>query len=285
MPPLQDSVQETHYNQEHIRNYYNAYGEREWERMLSSPANQVSFHIHKHYLHKYIASNNSVLELGAGAGRFSIELAQLTDNLTVTDLSPEQLRLAKQHMAKAGFQAQAFLEQDITNLSDFQNESFDVVTCYGGPLSYVLEQATTAFEEMLRVTKHNGYILLSVMSLLGTTRTYYEAISALEAFPDIVDNVNSEGILTGETNNGHILKMYRYKELKELIEQFPCQIVAASASNYLSLGLDRAALLEQQHKNSEIWNRFLQWELDYCAELGALDNGTHIIVVVKKDAL
>lgn len=283
MTEIGNHKKETHYNQEHIKQYYNAYGEREWERMVSSPANEVSFHIHKHYLNKYISKEDKVLELGAGAGRFSIELAQLADNLTVTDLSPEQLRLAKQHIADSGYEVDAILEQDITDLSNFENDSFDVVTCYGGPLSYVLEQASIALNEMLRVTKNGGHILLSVMSLLGTSRAYYEAIAGLEEFPNIVDEVNSKGILTGKSNNGHILKMYRYKELEQLLSNFPCTIVAASASNYLSLGSERQPLLEQQKRYPELWKKFLDWELNYCSEHGALDGGTHIIVVIQKD--
>lgn len=282
MTPADNQQNEILYSQEHIKQYYNAYGEREWERMLSSPANEVSFHIHKHYLNKYISKDDKVLELGAGAGRFSIELAKLTNDLIVTDLSPEQLRLAKQHIEASGYAVKEILEQDITDLSDFEDDSFDVVTCYGGPLSYVLGKADTALKEMLRVTKQDGYILLSVMSLLGTSRCHYESIAGLKQFPDIFDEVSSEGILTGEVNNGHILKMYRYKELQQLLERFPCTIVDASASNYLSLGTERQALLEQQQNNPEVWSKFLDWELEYCSELGALDGGTHIIVVIQK---
>lgn len=51
-----------------VEAYYDAYGEKEWERLIKDPAGLVSFHIHQLLLKKYVKSNDSVLELGASAG-------------------------------------------------------------------------------------------------------------------------------------------------------------------------------------------------------------------------
>ena len=61
------------YDPANIETYYDAYGEQEWSRLIKDPAGLVSFHIHQHYLEKYVKSNNLVLELNAGTGIFSIK--------------------------------------------------------------------------------------------------------------------------------------------------------------------------------------------------------------------
>ncbi len=270
------------YDAKTIAEFYDAYGEKEWERLVLTPRDQVSFHIHKHYLEKSIKAGDKVLEAGAGAGRFTIELAKLGTKITVGDISKVQLELNEKYVKEAGFEScvEARVELDITHLSEFNDNQFDTVVCYGGPISYTLDKADQAISELLRVTKTGGYLLLSVMSLVGTTRAFFEVITKLERYPDIVDEVNRTGILTGETNRGHILKMYRYSEFKTLLSNHPCKLVTASASNCLSLRMD--ALMEEQMKNARVWERILAWELDYCAEEGTIDSGTHIIAVVQK---
>ena len=125
----------------------------------------------------------------------------------------------------------------------FEPEIFDIVVCYGGALSYVLDRANIALEQMLRVLKPKGYLLISVMSLIGTTQAYFEAITETPNFTQLVNQVNRDGLLAKRTNNGHQLKMYRAKELRQLLQSKNCEVVAMSASNYLSL--NRNEFLEQ----------------------------------------
>ncbi|MEY4517731.1 MAG: hypothetical protein RLZZ499_330 [Cyanobacteriota bacterium] len=269
------------YNSAQVAAFYDSYGEQEWDRLSKNPAALVSFHIHQHYLKKYVKSTDLVLEVGAGAGRFTIELAKLGASITVGDISSEQLKLnqkyAVQHQSETSVSSR--LQLDIIDLSMFEAATFDVVVCYGGALSYVLEQADIALDEMLRVLKPEGYLLLSVMSLIGTTQANFEAITKIPNFTQLVDRVNTNGFLDGGANNGHQLKMYRAKELKQLCQSHQGEIVAMSASNYLSL--NRHEFLEEM-LTTDTWVRFLRWELDFCAEDGCLDNGTHIISVIKK---
>jgi ubiquinone/menaquinone biosynthesis C-methylase UbiE len=269
------------YDPTKVEAYYDAYGEKEWERLIKDPAGLVSFHIHQHFLQKYVKANNSVLELGAGAGRFTIELARLNSIVTVGDISQEQLKLNQKYVAqhKCESSIASRLQLDIIDLNLLPTEAFDVVVCYGGALSYVLEAAGTALEEMLRVLKPEGYFLLSVMSLIGTTNAHFEQITTMPNFPQIVDQVNDNGFLDGD----HRLKMYRAKELRKLLENYNCEVVDMSASNYLSIKSQyRQQFLEQNLLTTDCWTNFLQWELDFCAEDGCLDSGTHIIGVVKK---
>jgi ubiquinone/menaquinone biosynthesis C-methylase UbiE len=272
------------YNAQTIADFFDNYGEKEWERLVATPRDQVSFYIHTHYLQKFIRAGDSVLEAGAGAGRFTIELAKLGANITVGDISKVQLELNEKYVKQAAFEerVEARVQLDITSLAEFEDNQFDAVVCYGGPLSYVLDKAEQAVNEMLRVTKPGGHIFLSVMSYLGITRSLFELITTLKNYPEVVNRVNANGLLTPDDGAHHAHKAYRYRELKKLLQASPCKIVAASAANYLSLGRDE--FLQTHLQTEELKQMFLAWELDFCAEEGAVDGGTHMIVVVQKDS-
>lgn len=274
------------YDRAYVRQFYNAYGEKEWRRLDATLSGKVNFYIHQHYLMQYVRSGDKVLEAGAGAGRFTIELAASRAHTTVLDVSPEQLRLNKEHVLAEGRQdyVTAWVEGDILDLSAFAAASFDAVVCYGGPLSYVFDQADAALDQMLRVLRPGGHLLLSVMSLLGTTRRFMASVieASFQHSLDMVDAVSTAGNLTGEVSRGHRCHMYRWSELRELLEHHNCAVKAASAAGFLSMTDEET--LRIAHSRRDLWNTFLKWELDYCREPGAIDGGTHIIAVVQKPA-
>jgi ubiquinone/menaquinone biosynthesis C-methylase UbiE len=278
------------YDPSHIARYYDEYAEREWARFEpeAGPANAVNFHLHRLYLQQYIQPGARVLEAGAGAGRFTIELARLGATVTVGDISPRQLELNREHVCEAGCEqaVTGWRQLDVVGLSGIPSESFDAVVCYGGVVSYVLDRADDAIGELLRVTKVGGYLLVSVMSLIGSTRALFGGIlTVIEQFGlGPVEHVQKTGDLYGEvTPRGHHCHMFRWSEFEALLRRHSCEIVAASASNFLSLG-NEAALntIASDPAKASIWQAFLGWEAEYCKEPGALDGGTHMIAVVKR---
>ncbi len=271
------------YDPDHIRAFYDAYGEREWERFDLSPANRVNFYMHRRYLEQYIHAGDHVLDVGAGPGRFTIELAKLGTTVTVADISPRQLELNRAKVREAGCEASVVdrVLVDVTDLSRFPTGRFDAVVCYGGPLSYVFEQADDALSELLRVTKRGGYVLLSVMSLAGTVRRFLrEALDlARDHGAEVLREVFATGDQTGPVADGHRFHYYRWAELKRLLQHHPCTIEAATAANFLAIRNEES--LQKIVADTDLWSAFLQWEVAVCQEPGALDGGTHIIAVVR----
>ncbi len=91
------------YDQAHIRNFYNNYAEQETARWEKSIVEQVKLHIHQHFLHQHVKQGDTIIELGAGTGVFTQLLAQKNADLTVTDLSPIQLKLNKEKAKANGY--------------------------------------------------------------------------------------------------------------------------------------------------------------------------------------
>ena len=111
------------------------------------------------------------------------------------------------------------------------------MVCFGGPLSYVLGEADRALAELLRVTKQGGQSLLTVMSLLGTARAFFEQLSGLVdefGWQRAVVDVFETGDLDGDLNKGHVLRLYRWSSLEQLLGRHPCRVITASAANFLS---------------------------------------------------
>lgn len=261
------------YDPEHIARFFDAYGAREWERFDSSPMDRVNLEVHLRFLREHVRPGSRVLDAGAGPGRFTLELARLGATVVAGDISPGQLELHAERTATVERAVESRVLLDIRDLDRFDDESFDAVVCFGGPLSYVVGEAETALAELIRVTKRKGHVLLSVMSLLGAARAFFEH------FPALIDEFGWERAVTevfethdlaADVNRGHVLRMYRWSDLERLLTRDDCRIVGASASNFLSVG-------------REGWDdRFLEYEVAACREPGALDGGTHLLAVVER---
>ncbi len=163
------------YNRAHTEAFYGALAERERERFQRNAATRVSLTIHTHDLNRHIRPGDSVLDIGAGPGRFTVELARLGADVVVGDISSTQLELNTQKVSEAGFESHVRerVQCDIVDRSRFEDGTFDAVVAYGGPLSYTLDRVDEATGEILRLTKKGGRVLFSVMSRLGSLRQFF----------------------------------------------------------------------------------------------------------------
>jgi SAM-dependent methyltransferase len=271
------------YDREQTANAYDAYGEKEWDRHEQAPMHRVSFHIHRHYLAQYIRSGDRVLEAGAASGRFTVELARLGARIVVTDISPLQLELNVANVGEAGLGSAVEARElaDIVDLSTYPDGSFDAVVCYGGPLSHVMDRADEALGELLRVTKPGGYVLLGVMSRHGALHAFLaDADAEIQEYGiDEMQAIYETGDLpTNHSSLGTPVHLFSWAELRTLLGRHACDVVVASAANFLSVGNDEVC--ERWRQEPEMWDRFLRWELASCAQPGAIDTGTHIVAVV-----
>ena len=271
----------SYYRPEQVARYFDELGIGEWNRLARTAVDEVSLFIHSHYLEQYVAPGARVLEVGAGAGRFTERLAALGAHILVADLSQEQLRLNRQRARDRQFAGavEDWLQLDICAMDPLPARSFDVVVAYGGPLSYVFERRDEALRQCLRVLKPRGRLLLSVMSLWGSLHRHLESVLALPAAG------NREIIATGDLSpksvpgGDHYMHLFRSAELRAWLESHDLHLLALSASNCLALGWEE--LLDEVKQDEQKWRELLQMELEACAGPGSLDMGTHLIAVAQ----
>lgn len=195
--------------------YFDEYGEREWERFESGVTPGPSLTIHTRMLEGYVRPGDRVLDAGAGPGRFTLELLRLGAHVTALDISPGQLELLRARVPDV-----EAVVGDITDLSRFADDSFDVTVCFGGPLSYVVDHADRAVAELARVTKPGGHVLVSVMGFAGAVIHYAPIIVDLARRDGTAKSqeIARTGLLPEGEGYGHLaLRMYLWEELEELL--------------------------------------------------------------------
>ncbi len=264
-----------------VRDYFDTFAEGEWARLDSSLVGQVSFEVHRRFLAHFVRPGMRVLEIGSGPGRFTIELARLGARVVVTDISPVQLELNERYVSDAGCGAavERWELADVCDLSRYRDAEFDAVVAYGGPLSYAFERAGFAMQELLRVVRPAGPVVASAMSTVGAYRHLLPGVvDLIERFGDDAnDRVLATGDLreTQPPGTGHTCRMFRWSELSQLVTSAGGRVLAASASNWASLGDADALMRLAAHPDR--WARFLENEVRLCAEPGVLDGSTHVL--------
>lgn len=265
-----------------VRRLFDELGDGEWERFEKDAASRVSLEVHRRFLRRHVPEGVDVLEIGAGPGRFTIELARMGCPVVVSDVSAVQLALNERHVAEAGYEA-AVAERrllDVRDLSSVPDAAFDAVVAYGGPLSYTFEEAEACLGEMLRVVRPGGRVVASVMELIGTLRILVRIIPAYAAKGRL--ETLKAVMATGDNrlDEGHPCRMFRWREIEAMVGQLPCVLRGASASNFLSSGDPQVVEHIEQHPS--LWELLLDWEEEYCAEPGALDSGTHLLFALER---
>jgi ubiquinone/menaquinone biosynthesis C-methylase UbiE len=281
------------YDAEYTRKFYNAYGDFEWQRLEATPYGRLQAIVHEDILKGYLKPNDRVLDAGAGPGRFSIVAARAGAKVTVLDISDKQLEIAKQKIteAKQLDNIEQFIREDICNLSIFHKEQFDVVICYGGALSYVCENRQKAADELIRVAKPGGVIIVSVMSRLGAMlgETQQGDMPNLkkphggDGVPGIWTVLNTgdlPGFFSRRVGIMHAaMHMYSAEELASLFKK--CMILETAASN--TVIHEFALINEQLATDPVVWETVVEMERKLNHEPCLVDTGSHIILAAVKE--
>ena len=119
----------------------------------------------KEIIERYIPETGlEILDIGGGAGYYSFWLQQKGHNVTLIDLSPRNIELAKNRSETMGPALKRLEAGDAVNLP-FQSDQFDIVLLLG-PLYHLTEpnERIAALSEARRVLKPNGTLLTAVIS-------------------------------------------------------------------------------------------------------------------------
>ena len=263
---------------ERAASFYDEYGESEWTRFEDGRTPAPSLDVHLDRLRRFVSAGDRVLEVGAGPGRFTIELARLGAQVTVSDLSPGQLELNRERVAAEGLEEQVVERElaDVLDLSRWDDASFDATICFGGPLSYVVDRADDGIAELVRVTRPGGHVLVSVMSLVGTVTHFLPILLDLVRRDGVAKNeaIVRTGFLPDEPDYGHLaMKLFRWSELEALLSSHGTVVDVCAA------GLLPAV----QPEEPELRAFLSRVELELAGEPGAVSCGQHILAVLRRE--
>jgi S-adenosylmethionine-dependent methyltransferase len=144
-----------------IRAYYDADVENEWKRIDGRP----EFLITCRFLDRYIKPGDRVLDIGGGPGRYALRFAAKGCDVTLLDLSPENVRFAREKAGELGLALRA-VESDARTADEAVEGPFDHVLLMG-PLYHLLaeEDRVKAMDASLRLLKPGGLLYASFINL------------------------------------------------------------------------------------------------------------------------
>ena len=190
-------------NNDAVRAYYADLGEREWARLDNPDDGAIEFEVTCHALSTYLPSHARVLDIGGGPGRYTVWLAQHGHRVSLADLSPEQLSIARTKIGQAGVDAmvEEIIVADARDLSHWPDNSFDAVVSLGPfyhlPDPHDRDRAATELHRILRVGGTAFVALMPRYAFLRRTLDIPDERRHL-AQPDFMERLLNEGVFIND---------------------------------------------------------------------------------------
>jgi ubiquinone/menaquinone biosynthesis C-methylase UbiE len=128
----------------------------------------VDWQLLKEYLPK--DRDAKILDAAGGTGRITLPLAKMGYRVTLCDISPAMLKVARQKLRREGLIDEVQIAECNVNKLRFVDETFDLVLCWDG----IIE----ASKELIRVTKRGGILSIFLFNKCGV------AINKFQEDPD-----------------------------------------------------------------------------------------------------
>lgn len=250
--------------------YYNKFCE---EKRLTRKHGQVEFITSMKYIHKYLEGKPgaSILDVGAGTGRYSIALSEEGYDVTAVELVKYNLGILKSKKSNVkAFQGTAL------NLKRFVDASFDMTLVFGPMYHlYTFEDKVKALIEAKRVTKPGGVILVAYCMNEYSILTY-----------GFKENHIKESMKNGKvTESFHVHAetedLYDYVRLEDIaayneaagLERI--QIVSADGpANYMRPILNAM--------DDETYELFIQYHLSTCERPDLMGASAHTLDILRR---
>lgn len=257
---------------EMINSFYDGY--REDVRLEKSRHGQLEYLTTMHYINKMTTANTSVLEIGAGTGRYSIALAKKGYNVTAIELADKNLEILEEN-AK-GIKNLHCYQGDALDLSRFEDNSFDL-TLVLGPMYhlYTKEDMSKALNEALRVTKPEGIIMTAFLSIYAIMHNDYLQGNFVEGFKENFTEDFKVKHFTEQLFTGFYLD-----EFEALFDTLHVKHITTIATDSI---LELAEMTKDFAMSNEDFDLFAKYHLHNCERREYLGSSSHLLHICKKE--
>ena len=264
---------------EEIREHYNSDPQKEWDRL--KVRNPHEKYITTHMMDRYIKSGDRILDIGGGPGHYSIHYAKKGHDVTLLDLSDENVRFAKKKASQYKVKITA-MQGNALDLSRFPDSSFDIVFLMG-PLYHLMteESRLKAVNEAKRVLKPEGYLFSSFILMFGGVIYGLRELEETILWPE-------EQILYDITAKDESCSFdaftYAYmttvREAKQLLAAVPGLQTETVFGQESILSPYRNILNQSPKKIRTAW---YDYALRFCEKEDYMTHTEHLMIISKKD--
>ncbi|MCL2776231.1 MAG: methyltransferase domain-containing protein [Oscillospiraceae bacterium] len=208
-----------------VQDFYNENSLSEWNRITGRP----EFLLTCRMFDRYIKPGDKVLDIGGGPGRYSFYLAEKGGDVTLFDLSPENVKFADEKSTELNLPVRTVCGDARTADKIITGQvQFDHVLLMG-PMYHLLEETdrVTAVNAALNLLKPGGIIYVSFISTFGGIvfgmKTCPDFV-AWETDKEFIEQVVSRKSLRGDKGNTFtITYMIEKDEILPFMAQFPLE--------------------------------------------------------------
>jgi SAM-dependent methyltransferase len=249
-----------------------AYEQNAQKEDASEKGRSMRVELPREFIKKYLQLSDLVLDAGGGTGINTILMAERCRHVTLLDITPGILELARENVEAAGVSGNiTFMQGDITDLHELEDGHFSFVVCVGDALSYVLDQRFRALRELVRVARPGSILILGCDSRLGFMRLSL-ALGRLDEALEIYEHGDTECGMGPRTHT------YTVQEMTGLLEENGCRLLELASTPTVSDTLD----VKQYHEPGT-WDRLKKLELELCTKPELLGVGLHLLFVARKE--
>jgi SAM-dependent methyltransferase len=248
-----------------------SYTEKAEEEDRAEKEPSLRTEIPREFIKRYIQPSDRVLDAGGGTGANAILMARLCEAVTLLDLTPKILELARRNFRNSGLEDKIrIVEGDICRLDQFEDAQFTMVVCVGDALSYALDQRQAALKGLIRVAEPGATLILGCDSKFGFLRLALARGEIEEARQILYSSETYCGM-------GPCTHLYTVDEMHSLLERNGCQVLEVAATPSLADTFNVEPYLEMG-----LWEELKAIELELCTQPELLGVGLHLLFVAHK---
>ncbi len=253
-----------------LEQHYNKFCE---DKRLTRRHGNIEYITSMKYIHKYLETmeDPKILDVGAGTGRYSVQLANEGYDVTAVELVKYNLGILKQK----GSNVKAY-QGTALNLKRFENEQFDLTLVFGPMYHlYTIEDKQKALQEAVRVTKKGGIILVAYIMNEFSILTYgFKENHILESMKNGKVNENFH-VITAKEDLYDYVRLEDIAEINAKADVERIQIIAADGpANYIRQTLNAM--------DEETYEMFIQYHLSTCERPELLGASAHTLDILRR---
>lgn len=257
----------------YLNEYYNRYDE---EGRLLSRHGQVEYRTTMKYIHESLAgiSDPSILEIGAGTGRYSVTLARQGVRVTAVELIEHNLELLRAKLD--GSEPIVTMQGNAMDLSFLPDDTFDL-TMLLGPMYHLYTRANQrkALSEAVRVTKRGGRILVAYCMNEPTVVQYVFGLNHLHEVMEL-NMLTEDWHCISEPKD--LFQLVRTEDIASLDAELPVRrlklVATDGATNYKREFIDAM--------DDETFGKWMEYHFAICERQDLIGASHHTLDILKK---